>query len=491
MLGSRLNASRLLILVLAVVLMVPIVSTFMTPAEPLSASGSVSAVSVQGSDRFATAVQSSKLAFPRGADTVIIATGTNWPDALGGTSLAGAVNAPILLVEKNSVPSVVLSEIHRLKAKKAIILGGTAAVSSRVQTNLESFLPGGTERISGDNRYATAYEIAMRVITERGDDFDGKAFVATGENFPDALAAAPVAAAKGWPLFLADPRTGLSAESRVVVSEMKEVFILGGPAVVNPATEVYLRVTCERVTRLGGDDRYKTAVLVAKHAVNREGLFWDGVGITRGDNFPDALAGGVLQGTAKSVMLLTPTTGLDSTASQAIRMNRGQIDTVRYYGGTSAVSTSVRSAVSSVISTPLNLTPVSFADANLQAVVRATLIKPSGTITVTDMERLESLQAAGLKIGNLGGLQYASNLKELSLEINQITDVSQLKNLKRLEWVGLSGNQITDISPLAANTGLNSSASVDVRKNKLNLAQGSAASNDINTLMNRGVWVTY
>ncbi|MCL5887678.1 MAG: cell wall-binding repeat-containing protein [Actinobacteria bacterium] len=50
------------------------------------------------------------------------------------------------------------------------------------------------ERIKGDDRYKTADAVAARVIEVKGGAFDGTAFVATGANFPDALAAAPLAA---------------------------------------------------------------------------------------------------------------------------------------------------------------------------------------------------------------------------------------------------------------------------------------------------------
>ena len=92
---------------------------------------------VEGPNRYATAVEASKESFPEGADTVIIATGLNWPDALAGGSIAGAYEAPILLVT-DVVSDRVEREIARLGAKNAIILGGESAVPASVFKQLRA-----------------------------------------------------------------------------------------------------------------------------------------------------------------------------------------------------------------------------------------------------------------------------------------------------------------------------------------------------------------
>lgn len=314
---------------------------------------------VAGDDRFATALRASKIAYPDGLNpagkrTVVIATGRNWPDALGGTSLAGALDGPVLLVDTNSVPAGLVDEIDRLGATKAVILGGEAAVGTAVEAALKAKLGTGTgivTRIAGANRYETADKVAVRVITELGGSYDGTAFVATGANFPDALASAPLAAAQRWPLYLANPTIGLSATTKAAMAGVTSVLILGGEAVVTPTTETYLKNTygASSVDRLAGDDRYATAVEVASYGVNVVGHAWDGVGVTTGVNFPDALAGGVLQGKTGSVMLLTTPAALHADTSSVLAAHKAQITTVTFFGGTSAVTQAVRDAVANVI----------------------------------------------------------------------------------------------------------------------------------------------
>ncbi|MDO8987684.1 MAG: cell wall-binding repeat-containing protein, partial [Coriobacteriia bacterium] len=85
-------------------------------------------VPVAGSSRYETAVRASERTFASGAECVVIATGSNWPDALGGAALAAAEGGPILLTDANALPSAVAAEVTRLGATRAYILGGTGAV---------------------------------------------------------------------------------------------------------------------------------------------------------------------------------------------------------------------------------------------------------------------------------------------------------------------------------------------------------------------------
>ncbi|MBS3974665.1 MAG: cell wall-binding repeat-containing protein [Actinobacteria bacterium] len=313
-------------------------------------------IPVEGDTRFDTAVDASVEAFPDGLDpagarTVVIATGRDFPDALGGTALAGALDGPVLLVEPTSIPAAVMAEIRRLGAARAIILGGTGVVSEGVESTLRTELgAGNVSRIGGKDRYVTANAVAAEVRKLLGANYAGRVFVATGGNFPDALAAAPLAAAKGWPIYLAHPRTGLSEGTKAAmtdVTDVTDVLILGGTGVVSPATESYLdgRFGANRVDRLHGRDRYKTAVAISSWAVANAGQKWNRVGITNSHDFPDALAGGVLQGKAGSVMLLTPFASLNPDTKAALAANRAAIDTVTFFGGTGVVSPAVRAEV--------------------------------------------------------------------------------------------------------------------------------------------------
>lgn len=301
---------------------------------------------VAGSDRFATSVKASQMSFADGADTVVIATGRNWPDALGGTALAGAVDGPMLLTDTNSLPGNVADEIERLGATSAYVLGGSSAVADAAFDDIEAVVgAGNVTRIFGTDRYVTARRIADEVIALGGAEYDGTAFVATGANYPDALAAAPIAARNAWPLLLADPEGSIS-----VPTEVSSAVILGGEGAVPAGIEAALqgRLGENNVMRKGASDRYGTASLIAAWSVS-QGMYWEGVGITTGTNFADALSGGAMLGARRSVMLLTPGDDLAPAARAPLSVNKEMIQTVHFVGGTSAVSQSVRAEVLAAI----------------------------------------------------------------------------------------------------------------------------------------------
>lgn len=308
----------------------------------------LSVIEVQGDTRFDTAVEASKIAFPSGASTVVIATGRNWPDALGGAALAGAVDGPILLSDTNALPGSVVEELGRLGATHALVLGGTGTLGIGVEQDLTQ--AGLTfERIGGSSRYATAELIAHETIARLGA-YDGTALVATGRNFPDALAASPMSAAKGWPVFLADPGASPQAlTSRMALQGVTDVIILGGDGAVSAAYHTALDTTFGDVTRLAGEGRYETCAVIAQYAVDYAGLSYDGLAIGVGTMFPDALAGGPLCARNGGVLLLTDTNALVAPTAAALQAHKAEIAEIQFLGGPSAVSLDVRSQVTDLL----------------------------------------------------------------------------------------------------------------------------------------------
>lgn len=300
--------------------------------------------SISGDDRFETAVLASRRAFPAGSGYAIIATARNWPDALGGSALAGAYDAPILLVDTDSVPKVVRNELVRLGNPRCIILGSKKTITQNVFDYLKDTMGLGVRRIGGGDRYQTARLIAQDTIARMGSEYDGVAFYSTGVNFPDALAAAPLAAANGWPIYLSDPT--MNADCCALYQDgVTDVHILGGGDSVPLAHDAQLEVHIPNVDRLAGSDRYSTAVAVAAFGVRSAGLHWDGVAITTGLNFPDALSGGVFAARRGAVMMLVQPDALPSPVSKKLAANKDYIGEVTYLGGTGSVSQRVRDAI--------------------------------------------------------------------------------------------------------------------------------------------------
>lgn len=302
-------------------------------------------VRVAGGDRYRTAIEASKRAYPNGASAVVIATGENFADALGGAALAGAVNAPLLLTRRGILPPDVRKEIQRLKASHAYILGGNGAVNYDAYRDIEAALVGATKRVNrieGKNRYETAYNVAEWTIDILGAGYSGDVFVATGANFPDALGASPVAASAGVPVLLADPK----AKGIAVPAGVETATITGGTSVVSAAIMSSLEGALGKgkVTRIAGNDRFDTAAQVAQLGVDKYHMRWNGTGVATGMNFPDALAGGAMLGRFGSVMLLTRPNTLSPQAEQKLSANAKDIEAVFFLGGVQTVHENVKQA---------------------------------------------------------------------------------------------------------------------------------------------------
>ncbi len=111
------------------------------------------------------------------------------------------------------------------------------------------------------------------------------------------------------------------------------------------------------------------------------------------------------------------------------------------------VLTRAESQVSDVVLIP---------DANLEKAIRAMISKPVGDILKSDLLSIKDCNLKTLDIKSLEGLQYARNIKSLTLTENKIEDISQISELKNLTSLSLNSNFIKDISPLAELLNLNS-----------------------------------
>lgn len=316
---------------------------------------------VQGADRIITAIEASKKAYkdplvpdPEGHRTVVLATGYNWPDALGASSLAGAVDGPILLTPTMVLPTQVAAELVRLGADRVLIVGGTSAVSKAVADTC-LMVPGvrEVERVSGVDRYATAIEIAQRTRELRGPSPGDAAFVATGMDFPDALGASAVAAAHGHPVYLAPPGAILRSDVAQALAEtgVRDPIILGGTKAVSAGVAQGVQAaTGSLPTRLSGGNRYDTARAVAAWAVANHLLYWDGAAIATGLGYADAICGGAMQGRNRSVLLLTDPAALDTGVENALIENRYIISELRFLGGEAVLSPELREVALAAVS---------------------------------------------------------------------------------------------------------------------------------------------
>ncbi len=169
-------------------------------------------------------------------DTAFIAYGLNFPDALAAASYGAAKGYPILLTGKDSLPAATRAALGSLSGiQKVVIVGGEAVISSGVATELAS-RGLNVRRIMGANRYETAVELAREYLPADVEEI----FIATGLNFPDALAGGVLAAKRSSGVLLVQgDRASLpnSLESFMAERDITRAIILGGTSAVSEGIE--------------------------------------------------------------------------------------------------------------------------------------------------------------------------------------------------------------------------------------------------------------
>jgi putative cell wall-binding protein len=307
-----------------------------------------------GATRYETGAAISAKSFPAGItlDAVIV-TGQNYPDALSASALAGSVHGPILLTQTGGLPASTIAELTRLGVKHAWIVGGTGVVAPAVETQLVGIVgAGGTvTRFAGTTRYETSVAVAKAVAAREGAGFNHEVFLATGQNFPDALSCSPYSYSRKAPVLLTTAASLPASTSAALGSlGITKVTIAGGTGAVSPqvasATEA---ITGPGSTfRVAGQDRYNTATLMADYATFSGWATRAFVGIASGQNYPDALTGGPAAGRRNGVMLLSSAATLPPAVGAWLfnaQLPPPQVQAAALFGGSGAVSDTVWASV--------------------------------------------------------------------------------------------------------------------------------------------------
>ena len=306
-----------------------------------------------GSDRAQTASLISSGMY-KTADTVIIATGFDFHDALAAVPLASAYNAPLLLADRDNLSDKTINEIKRLKAKNVIVVASTnakdlngndAAIKSKVYAQLKE-LKVKVTKLEGKTYYATAKRVADQLKTKTKKN-PTSVFVTTDKNYADALSASPVAAILGAPILYVDPKAALNSTTKNYLASVKKsvqnVYIVGGVNAVSKNVEksVLSVLGKKSATRFAGDNRYDTCVLINKSFAKN--LTGKSICIAKGYNFPDALAGGVFAAKNKAPLFLADVIGgkAELSKTQSSYLKSKNPSKLYIFGGETAVPTAL------------------------------------------------------------------------------------------------------------------------------------------------------
>ena len=265
----------------------------------LSALASVPLTRIAGSDRTATAVAASQYGWAQ-SDVVVLARADDPADALAGSALAGAHDAPLLITPSDRVPPDVVREVRRLQARKVFVLGGSNAIGDAVPGQLRRAGVDDVVRVSGATRYGTAAAIGELLDAPRGGT------VLVVGSWPDALGVSSVAAERAragtpWPILIAGTELPPETSRALAALDPSRVVLVGGPAAISQDVERTLRGEGYDVERRSGATRYETSRHVAAMSRNETVLV-----VATGAAFPDGLSAGPLAARLGGTLALVP-----------------------------------------------------------------------------------------------------------------------------------------------------------------------------------------
>jgi cell wall-associated protease len=281
---------------------------------------------ISGKDRYETAVKISQDGWgDEGSEYAVIATGSNFPDALSATPLAYRVGGPLLLTAPNTLPDSVKEELIRLGVKKVYLVGGKGAISDTVKTQLEKMKITVT-RLSGADRFETSVKIADEIGT------DGSVVVATGKSFADALSIAPIAAQLEMPILLANKDSiPASVSSFIKRWQADTTYVIGGTGAISDVAAKKL----PGMKRISGKDRYATnSQIIERFIDDIDPTF---TYIATGTNYPDALAGSALAAQYFSPVVLTNPKTANGATKTTVQKYKEQTFVYYILGGEKAL----------------------------------------------------------------------------------------------------------------------------------------------------------
>jgi hypothetical protein len=203
---------------------------------------------VGGANRFGTAALVAEELGDQ-APSAIIAEGAHadpsrgWPDVLASAPFAAFTQRPILLVVTDRIPDETAAALSSQGVTESIVVGGTAAVSQSVFDELAA-REHGPRRVSGTTRYETALAVYGEAVQAGMNP--AVLWLATGQNWPDALVTGPAISQRGGTFLLVDgtnldnspPTRDRLAE---LAGELEQVVFIGGTAAISAEVEAQVR----------------------------------------------------------------------------------------------------------------------------------------------------------------------------------------------------------------------------------------------------------
>lgn len=289
--------------------------------------------------------------FPKGG-TVVLATLDGYWDALAASGIAGLAKAPVLMTSGDALSTKTAAQLGALEPSSIIVVGGPASVSDKVAD--EAAAAAGSAKVvrcAGQNAAGTAADVYAKGAEIAGAPWSDTAFVCSGNGYWDALSAAPVAYAKGMPIFLTSGAGSLDSATLTAMKDggVKNVYLVGGEQSVDPAVAQAIEDAGMAVAgRLAGSDAIATSEAVASYGLTVD-MSANRIGMATNSSYYDALAGAALCGKNNAVMVLVGDEK-SSSISGFVTKHAASISMGYLFGGTGTLSTAVEDAFKAAVS---------------------------------------------------------------------------------------------------------------------------------------------
>lgn len=300
---------------LLMILIIFILST----STVLATTQSVNYKKLVGSNRYDTSVKVAKEAYPEGAANVILTLGTSNVDGIITAPLAQKLSAPVLMVEKNKLPTGIKSEITDLKAKKAYLIGGTDVISNNVINELKT-MGITSKRIYGGTRYTTAIAIAEEI-----GNFNSIIVCNSRDGGKNVAAIANLAAQKNIPILYNDSNTMNADTYTFIKNNLVKgncLYVVGNK--LSSAQKKELENRGINIVPISSQTPYEINV----ELINKLGIKANN--ITLVNNAVDAVSINYLAAKNNSILLYTDTS---LSASQKNIIKNNNISSIYYTGG--------------------------------------------------------------------------------------------------------------------------------------------------------------
>lgn len=341
----------------------------------------LSEVRLGGANRIETNIKVIDNAFTS-SDYVIIASDTEYTEAIISASISGQYTAPVLLSSSDSLSGSTIAEIKKLGATKAIIVGSTLKESIATQLTTIGL---SCQRVAGTDKYDTAIKVANDITT-----YD-TVFLVSGDSFADGMSVAPIAHILKAPVLLTKSNDISPDILNLLNSEnIKNVYVIGGPGVISDSIVASIP-TAERIY---GSSRYDTNIdILQKFSSN---FNFSTIYLSTGGNFPDALSGS----STEYPVLLTQRKP-SSNLKGFIDSLRDSLNTIKVLGGEASVREyTVDNIIDNTPITTVEAEPLSDAEKAIAAAKAIAIAEAKAAAKLAKAQLDAKYNTLSIKIGN-------------------------------------------------------------------------------------------